>query len=130
MSGTRSSTDFSADDFGAFEHEDLTAFARDQRLGDLRGAEDEIDRAGCDRAARHAVIVGFAHVLGDDEAAVRLHRFQAEAAVGAGPGRTTQMARAPYTRASELRRKSNGSRAPWRACGFDIRNAPLSSTEG
>ena len=73
--------------FRRLRHEDLTALARDQRLGDLRGAEHEIDRAGCDSAARHAVIVGFADVLRDDEAAFRLHRFQAETAVGAGSGK-------------------------------------------
>ena len=73
--------------FRRLRHENLTALARDQRLCDLRGAEHEIDRAGRDRAARHAVIVGFAHVLGDDEAAFRLHRLQAETAVGAGSGK-------------------------------------------
>ena len=73
--------------FRRLRHEDLTALARDQRLGDLRGAEHEIDRAGCDGAARHAVIVGFADVLRDDEAAFRLHRFQAETAVRAGSGK-------------------------------------------
>ena len=87
MSGRKSSTDFSAGDFGASGTNDLTALARDQRLGDLRSAEHEIDRAGRDRAARHAVIVGFAEVLGDDEAAFRLHRLQAETAVGAGSGK-------------------------------------------
>ena len=73
--------------FRRLRHEDLTALARDQRLGDLRGAEHEIDRAGCDSAARHAVIVGFADVLRDDEAAFRLYRFQAETAVRAGSGK-------------------------------------------
>ena len=45
------------------------------------------------------------------------------------PERTTQTARAPYSRAREFSRKSKGSRAPWRACGFESRNAPLSSAE-
>ena len=73
--------------FRRLRHKDLTALARDQRLRDLRGAEHEIDRAGRDSAARHAVIVGLADVLGDDEAAFRLHRFQPKTAVGPGSGK-------------------------------------------
>ena len=87
MSGSKSSTDFCARRFRRLGHKDVASFARDQRLGDLCGAEHEIDRAGCDGAARHAVIVGFADVLRDDEAAFLLDRFQAKAAVGAGSGK-------------------------------------------
>ena len=115
--------------FRRLRHEDLTALARDQRLRDLRGAEHEIDRAGCDSAARHAVIVGFADVLRNDEAAFAFTDFRPRLPSAPVPERTTQMARDPYSRASEFRRKSKGSRAPCRACGFEIRNAPLSSTD-
>ena len=73
--------------FRRLRHEDLTALTRDQRLCDLRGAEHEIDRTGCDSATRHAVIVGFADVLGDDEAAFRLNGLQAKTAVRAGSGK-------------------------------------------
>ena len=45
------------------------------------------------------------------------------------PERTTQTVRAPYSRAREFNRKSKGSRAPCRACGFESRNAPFSSAE-
>ena len=69
--------------FWRLRHKDLTAFERDQRLRDLCGPEHQIDRAGCDSATRHAVIAGFAHVLGDDETAFRLYRLQAKTAVGA-----------------------------------------------
>ena len=70
--------------FWRLRHKDLTAFERDQRLRDLCGPEHQIDRAGCDSATRHAVIAGFAHVLGDDETAFRLYGLQAKTAVGAG----------------------------------------------
>jgi hypothetical protein len=73
--------------FRRLRHEGLTALTRDQRLCDLRGAEHEIDRTGCDSATRHAVIVGFADVLGDDEAAFRLNGLQAKTAVRAGSGK-------------------------------------------
>ena len=73
--------------FRRLGHKDVASFARDQRLGDLCGAEHEIHRAGCDGATGHAVIVGFADVLRDDEAAFILDFFQAEATVGAGSGK-------------------------------------------
>ena len=87
MSGSKSSTDFCADDFWPFGHKDVASFARDQRLSDLCGAEHEIHRAGCDGASGHAVIVRFADVLRDDETAAFLDRFQAKTAVGAGSGK-------------------------------------------
>ena len=73
--------------FPRLGHKDVASFACDQRLGDLRGVEHEVHRARRDRAAGHAVVVGFADVLRDDEAALILDRFQAEAAVGAGSGK-------------------------------------------
>ena len=59
-------------------------FAADERLGDLRRGEHEVHRARRDGALGHAVIVGFVELLRDDEAAFRLYRRQANAAVGAG----------------------------------------------
>ena len=59
-------------------------FVADQRLGDLRRRKHEIDVARRDGALRHAVIVGFADFLRDDEAAFRLDRLEPNAAVGAG----------------------------------------------
>ena len=73
--------------FQPLGHKDVASFARDQRLGDLCGAEHEIHRAGCDGATGHAVIVGFADVLRDDEAAFILDCLQTEATVGAGSGK-------------------------------------------
>ena len=96
--------------FRRLRGEDLTTCARDQRVGDLRGAEHEIDRASCDSAPRHAVIVGFAHVLGDDEAAFRLYGLQANTAVGAGSGKDhTDSARSVFESQrieEEIERKS------------------------
>ena len=114
--------------FRRLRHEDLTALARDQRLCDLRGAEHEIDRAGCDSATRHAVIVGFADVLGDDQAAFRLDRFQANTAVRAGSGKDHADGARSIFSTSEFKRKSKEA-PPCRSCGFEIRNAPLSSTD-
>ena len=59
-------------------------FVADQRLGDLRRGEHEIHVAGRDGALRHAVVVGFADFLRDDEAAFRLDRLEPNAAVRAG----------------------------------------------
>ena len=53
-------------------------------FGDLRYRQHEIDGAGHDRAARHAVIVGLVRILHDDEPAFLLDRLQPEAAVAAG----------------------------------------------
>ena len=55
-----------------------------ERLRDLRHRKHEIDRAGRDRAARHAVIAGLVGILRDDQPAFLLHGLQPEAAVGAG----------------------------------------------
>ena len=128
MSGSKSSTDFCAGDFGA-RAQNAASFARDQRLSDLCGAEHEIHRAGCDGASGHAVVVGFADVLRDDETAFSFTAFRPRLPSAPVPERTTQTARAPYSRAREFKRKSKGSRAPCRASGFEIRNAPLSSTD-
>ena len=98
---------------------DAASFARDQRLGDLRGAEHEVHCAGCDGAAGHAVIVGFADVLRDDEAAFILDRFQAEAAVGAGSGKDHAARCALHIREPE---NSTGSRK-----GVARRVAPAAS---
>ena len=65
----------------------MATFACDQSLSDLCGAGHEIDRARRNGASGHAVIAGFAHVLGDDETAFRLHGFQSKTAVGAGSGK-------------------------------------------
>ena len=64
-------------------HAQAAAVAR-ERCGDVGNAQDQVDRAGLDRAARHAVVAGLVGVLRDDQAAVFLERPQAEAAVGAG----------------------------------------------
>ena len=56
----------------------------DERLGNLGHRKHKVDRAGHDRAARHAVIAGLVGVLRDDEPAFFLHGFQPEAAVGPG----------------------------------------------
>ena len=87
MSGSKSSTDFCAGDFDRLGTNAVASFARDQRLGDLCGAEHEIHGAGRDGASGHAVIIGFADVLRDDETAAFLDRFQAKTAVGAGSGK-------------------------------------------
>ena len=57
---------------------------RRERVGNVRHRQHEIDGAGHDRAARHAVIAGFVGILRDDQAALFLDRLQTEAAVGAG----------------------------------------------
>ena len=87
MSGSKSSTDFCADDFGRSGTKHLASFARDQRLGDLCGAEHHIHRAGRDGASWHPIIIGFADILRDDETTAFLDRFQAKTAVGAGSGK-------------------------------------------
>ena len=56
----------------------------DERLGDLRRGKHEVHCARRDGASGHAVIVGFAGFLRDDEAALRLYRLEPKAAVGAG----------------------------------------------
>ena len=129
MSGSKSCTDFCADDFGGSGRRALASFALDQRLGDLRGAEHEVHRAGGDRASGHPVIVRFADVLRDDETALSLTAFRPRLPSAPVPESTTQTARAPYSRAREFNRKSKGSRAPCRACGFESRSAPFPSTE-
>ena len=53
-------------------------------LRNLCYLEHEVDGAGHDRAARHAVILGLARLLRDDEPALRLDRLQPETAVAAG----------------------------------------------
>ena len=65
----------------------MASFARDQRLGDLCGAEHHIHRSGCDGASWHPIIIGFADILRDDETTTFLHRFQPKAAVGSGSGK-------------------------------------------
>ena len=72
--------------FRRLRHKDLTALARDQRFCDLRRAEHEVDCAGRDSATGHAVVIGFADVLRNDEAALALHRLQAKTAVSASSG--------------------------------------------
>ena len=61
----------------------LTAVA-DERLRDLCYRQDEIGAAAHDGASRHAIVSGLLGVLHDDEAALLVHRFQSETAVGAG----------------------------------------------
>ena len=55
-----------------------------ENLGNLRYWEHEVDGAGRDRAARHAVILGLVRILRDDESALLLDRLQPQAAVAAG----------------------------------------------
>ena len=59
-----------------------TVFGED--FGDLSYRQHEVDGAGHDRAARHAVILGLVRVLHDDEPAFLLDRLQPQAAVAAG----------------------------------------------
>ena len=56
----------------------------DERIGDFGDRKHKVHRARHDRAARHAVIAGLVGILRDDESAFFLHRFQSEAAIGAG----------------------------------------------
>ncbi len=80
-------------------HKRRALLAAGERLGDLRGGQHEIDGARGDRALRHAVIVGFADVLRDNEAAVRLDRLEPNGAVGAGPRQDhADRTRAPFAR--------------------------------
>ena len=55
----------------------------DERVRNARQRKGKVDRAGQDRASRHAVEGGLFRVLRDDEAALFLDGFQAEAAIGA-----------------------------------------------
>ena len=60
--------------------------ARDEPLCDLYRWENLVDISRGDRSAQHAVVVGLGGLLRQDEAALRLHGFQSQAAVGAGTG--------------------------------------------
>ena len=84
MSGSKSSTDFCADDFGRSGTKPSPRSRATSASAIIRGAEHHIHRAGRDRASWHAIIVGFADILRDDETTALLDRLQAKTAVGAG----------------------------------------------
>ena len=72
--GSKASAEFGEGDFLGVARQGRALFAADERLGDLRRGEHEVHRARRDGASGHAVIVGFAELLRDDEAAFRLYR--------------------------------------------------------
>jgi hypothetical protein len=55
----------------------------EDRVRNPRQRKDKIDRAGQDRASRHAVEGSLVRILRDNEAALFLDGFQAEAAISA-----------------------------------------------
>jgi hypothetical protein len=63
------------------------AFADRQQLGGhFLHWQNEIDQAGIDSAARHAVVLGLGRILGDRESAVLLDSPESDYAVGADAG--------------------------------------------
>ena len=69
---------------GALSAGAARAAVLEDRVRNLRRGKHQIDRAGQDRAARHAVITGLLRILRDHQAALFLDRLQPGAAVGAG----------------------------------------------
>ena len=87
MSGSKSSTDLCADDFGpsgtkTWPRSRATSASA---IFAVRSTRSTAPRR--DGASGHAVIVRFADLLRDDETAAFLDRFQAKTAVGAGSGK-------------------------------------------